>query len=61
MVYGTQWLNAAFTIHMLSRIDTYFFKVHPNIFLPSTPKILFPIGLSVKISKAFLPSYILAT
>ena len=65
MAYGTRRFNAAFTsapiIPILSRInpftrtDTYLFKVHSNIVLPSTP-----VGLPVKILKALLPSFILA-
>ena len=48
----------------IPRIDTYLFKVHSNIVLPSTPsrlKGLFPAGLPVNILKALLPSSILAT
>jgi len=51
-------------INPIPRIDTYFFKVHCNIVLPSSlgpPKCLFPVGLPVKILKAILPSSILAT
>ena len=40
-------------INPIPRIDTYFFKIHSNIVLPSTPKHsyigLFPIGLPVNI------------
>ena len=43
----------------IPRIDTYLFKVHCNIVLPSTPRP--PVGLPVKILKALLPSSILAT
>jgi hypothetical protein len=43
-------------INPITRIDTYLFKVHSNIVLPSTPKELFPAGLPVKILKALLPS-----
>ena len=42
-------------------MDTYLFKVNSNIVLPSTlglPKVLFPVGLTVKILKALLPSSI---
>ena len=39
-------------INPISRIDTYFFKIHS--------KDLFPVGLPVKILKALLPSCILA-
>ena len=45
-------------INPIPRIDTYLFKVHSNIVLPSTPK---PPQRSVKIVKALLPSSILAT
>ena len=51
-------------INPITRIDTYIFKVHSSIVLPSTlrpPKGLFPVGLSVKLLKALLPSSILAT
>ena len=47
-----------------SRIDTYLFKVHSNIVLPSKPsfpKGPFPVGLPVTILKPLLPSSILAT
>ena len=49
-------------INPISRIDTYLFKVHSNIILPSTPRPLglFPVGLPVKILKVFLPSSIMA-
>ena len=56
--------NQLSRINPILRIDTYLFKVHSNIFLPSTPKPpkgLFPVGLSVKILKTLLPSSILAT
>ena len=49
-------------INPVPRMDTYFFKIHYNIALPSTlslPKV--PVGVPVKILKAFLPSSILAT
>ena len=52
------------TNESVSHIATYFFRIHSNIVLPSTPrppKGLFPVGLSVKILKALLPSSILAT
>ena len=45
------------------RIETYFFKVHSNIILPSTPRLpndLFPVGLPAKILKELLHSSILA-
>ena len=48
----------------MPRIDTYFFKINFNIVLPSTPRTpedIFPVGISVKIFKALLPSFILAT
>ena len=48
-------------INPIPHIDTYLFKIHSNIVLPSTPKGLFPVGLPVKILKALLPSSILAT
>ena len=51
-------------INPFTRIDTYLFKVHFNIVLPSTPSLskgLFPVGLPVNILKAVLPSSILAT
>ena len=51
-------------INPIPRIDTYLFKVHSNIVLPSTPrppKGLFPIGLPFKLLKALLPSSIMAT
>ena len=48
------------TNNPIPRIDTYFFKVHSNITLPSTPRPP-PVGLPVKILKALLPSSILAT
>ena len=49
MAYGTRRFNAIFTrappiIPILSRInpipliDTYFFKTHSNVVLPSTPR-----------------------
>ena len=45
-------------INPIPRIDTYLFKVHSNIVLPSTPRPpqVPPIGLPVKILKALLPS-----
>ena len=46
-------------INPITRIDTYLFKVHSNIVLPSTPrppKALFP----VEILKELLPSFILS-
>ena len=46
-------------INPISRIDTYLFKVHSNIVLPSTPRP--PVGLPVRILKALLPSSILTT
>ena len=58
------------TIPILTRInpvllnDTYLFEVYSNIVLPSMPslpKVLFPVGLPIKILKANLPSSILAT
>ena len=51
-------------INPITLIDTYLFKVHSNIVLPSTPRLpkgLIPVGLPVKILKALLPSSILAT
>ena len=52
-------------INPIPRIDTYLFKVHSNIVLPSAPIDLpkgpFPVDLPVKILKALLPSSILAT
>ena len=50
-------------INQIPHIDTYFFKIHSNIVLPSTsrlPKGLFRVGVPVEILKALLPSYILA-
>ena len=41
-------------VNPISRIDTYFFRIHSNIVLPSTP-----VGVPVKILKALLPSSIL--
>ena len=38
----------------------YFFQVHSNIVLSTTPKGLFPVGLPAKILKALLPSSIWA-
>ena len=48
MAYGTRRFNAAFKgspiipilsrINPIIRIDTYLFKVHSNIVLPSTPR-----------------------
>ena len=75
MAYGTQRFNAAFTnsspivptlsrISPIFRIDTYFFTIHSNNVLPfclGLPEGLFPVGLSVKIFKALMPSCILAT
>ena len=75
MAYETRRFNAAIhkrppiipilsRINPIPRIDTYFFKIHSNIFLPSTPrhpKGLFPAGVPVKMLKALLPSSILAT
>ena len=47
MAYGTRRFNAAFIkasnipilsrMNPIARIDTYFFKIHSNIVLPSTP------------------------
>jgi hypothetical protein len=51
-------------INPILRIDTYIFKVHSNIVLPSTPrppKGSFPVGLSFNILKALLLASILAT
>ena len=51
-------------INPITRIDTYFFKVHSNIVLHlylGLPIGHFPADLYVKILKAFLPSSILAT
>ena len=51
-------------INQIRRIDTYFFKVHSNSVLPSTPrpsKRLFSVGLPDQILKALLPSCILPT
>ena len=45
-------------INPITRIDTYFFKIHSNIVLP---KGFFPAGVPVKILKALLLSSILAT
>ena len=42
----------------ISRIDTYFIKVHFNVVLPSTPELPFPLGSPAKIVKALLPSSI---
>jgi hypothetical protein len=57
----TSW--CCFNNDLIPRIDTYFFKVHSNIVLPSTllglPKGRIPEGLPVKITKALLPSFIL--
>ena len=44
--------------------DIYFFKIHSNITLPSTPRLpkgLLPTGVLFNILKALLPSSILAT
>ena len=51
-------------INPISRIDTYFLKIHYNINLsPVTgfPKGLFTVGLPAKRLKTLLPSSILAT
>ena len=51
-------------INPIIRIDTYLFKVHSNIDLPSSlglPNGLFPVGLPVKILKTLPPSSIMAT
>ena len=50
-------------INQITRIDTYFFNIHPNIALPSKrrPNSLFPVCVPVNILKALLPSSILAT
>jgi hypothetical protein len=51
-------------INPIPRIDTYFFKIRSNIVITNRldlPKGLFPVGASVKILKALLPSSILAT
>ena len=74
MAYGIRRFNAEFTrstvnlllsrINPVPRIGTYLFKTHSNIVLPplhSLPKVLFPVGLNVKLLKAQLPSSILAT
>ena len=48
----------------IPRDDTYFFKIHSNIVFHirlGIPKGLFPVGVPVKILKAVLRSYILAT
>ena len=50
--------------HPITRIDAYYFKIHSNIVLQSTPGIpkgLFPAGVPVTVLKALLPSFILAT
>ena len=42
----------------IPRIDTYFFEIHSNIVLPSTPRFsngLFFVGLADKNLKALLP------
>ena len=85
MAYGTQKFNAAFTrgspiipilskINQIPRVDTYFFKVHSNIVLPSTPRpsilrgikkyILFPPiapKLPIKIKQAHMVNVMLET
>ena len=51
-------------INPIPRIETYFFKIHYNIFLHlclGLPKGLSPAGVTVKILKTFLTSCILAT
>ena len=51
-------------INPISRIDTYLFKVHSNIVLPSmprTPNYFFLVGLPAKILNALIPSSFLAT
>ena len=45
-------------IFPISPIDTYFFKIHSNIVLPSTPRLCLrslPAGFPFKIFKALLP------
>ena len=64
MAYETRRFNAAFTcrINPIHRIDIYLISIslfsHLRLDLP---KGLFPIGLPVKIMKALLSSYTLAT
>ena len=44
-------------IIQIYRIDTYFFKVHSNVVLPSSPGLpngLFPVGLPIKMFKVLL-------
>ena len=51
-------------INPIPRIDTYFFKVHSNIVLPSSLGFLnglFPAGLPIKMLKELLPSSIQTT
>ena len=51
-------------INTIPRIDTYFFKIHPNILLPSMLRSCykyFPVDLLVKILKALLFSSFLTT
>ena len=52
-------------VNEIPHINTYFFKVHSNIVLSSTPrglpKILFPVDLPVKVLQALLLSSIMAT
>jgi hypothetical protein len=53
---GSPIIHILNQINPIPRIDTYFFKVHSNIVLPSIP-----VGLPVKTLKALLPSSILAS
>ena len=51
-------------VNLVTRIDTYLFKIHSNIAPPlrlGLPNGFFPVGLSVKILKSLLLSFILAT
>ena len=51
-------------INTIPRIDTYFFKINSNIIKHprlGLPKGIFLVGVPVKILKALLPSFILAT
>ena len=51
-------------INQIPRINTYFFQIHSNLsshLRLGLPKGLFPVGVSVNIYKALLPSSILAT
>jgi hypothetical protein len=71
IAYGIWRFNAKFTwaplmipilnqISTICYIHTYFFKIHSNVVLQlmtCLPRGLTPVGLPVKISKAFLPTY----